>query len=316
MLKTLLNLILILTICIVNFSYIGNTNIISMNKINISKFMPKEKINLEKSKPKQEVKMYTKDLPNYIKPILNSDNSKTSITLFLPTISGDNLFPTTKYITSNNVPVRSTLDFLKTYVNIPKIRKLKMLNKILVIDFSSRNDFKSYNSDLIKILTNTLTSIEGVDRVYFLVGGRKVDTIIGNVNTTDSLANNSPKAYLSYDYNGRNLLVPKDILNMDTLISALKNDDGELRGTLPNEINLINYSLNNEVLTLNFTKEFSRVYEDRKDLQNMLIDSLVYSYTSFNNISQVIITVEKETINQFGDYDLSKPLIKSKIINP
>jgi spore germination protein GerM len=201
-------------------------------------------------------------------------------------------------------------------MNIPKINSLKIRNRVLYLNFSSRNNFSEYDSEILYILVNTLTSIDGVDGVLFLVDGKKVDNLLGNENTINIFYNNYSYAYLSYDYNGRNLLVPTNVAHMDKVIKVLKSDKDELKGVMPKGVELLDYSITQDTITLNFNKNFLKAYNDRPDLKNMLIDSLNYSYTSFEEINNLEIKVDGKKITTFGDYDLSVPMKGLSIINP
>ncbi|PAB58157.1 GerMN domain-containing protein [Anaeromicrobium sediminis] len=318
MLNTLFNLCLICLICIANLAYPSYIHDLSLPSFKIDK-EESTKTSTEVTQPIEGTRLeevYTKDLPSYIKPVWKKDSAQLPVTLFLPTVSRKNLFPTTKYIPNTNTPVTSTIDFLKTYVNIPKINSLKIKNKVLLLDFSSKNNFSEYNSEILRVLVNTLTSIDGVDGVLFLVDGKKTDNLLGNKDTTNVFYNDYPYAYLSYDYNGRNLLVPTTVHDVNQVIKVLKSDKDELQGVIPKGVELIDYYITKDTLTLNFNENFLKAYKDRPDLKNMLINSLNYSYTSFEKINNLEIKVDGEKISTFGDYDLSTPMKSLKIINP
>jgi germination protein M len=80
-----------------------------------------------------------------------------------------------------------------------------------------------------------------------------------------------------------------------TIINLLINGKGDLKGVLPENTQLLDYSIENDLIKLNFSKEFLNV--SLKDEENMII-SLIYSFASLDNIDKIMIFVEGEKLNE------------------
>ena len=90
----------------------------------------------------------------------------------------------------------------------------------------------------------------------------------------------------------------------------------DLIATVPSDIRLLNATKNNQTLVLNFSKEFLYAHPDRVDLQRLMIDSLLFSYTSISDVTQVHFTVENQVVDTFANLQLAQPLSRPRYINP
>ena len=126
----------------------------------------------------------------------------------------------------------------------------------------------------------------------------------------------------------RTLLVPIDLSTFDEdKISSEIFDilqTGIYKGTtltdvfppVPKEIQLLSASQNDRITTLNLSKEFLYAYPEREDLQKLMLDALVFSYTSLELTDEVQFLVENQKIDNFTGLSLAAPLRRPKYINP
>ncbi|MGN1371417.1 MAG: GerMN domain-containing protein [Candidatus Coprovivens sp.] len=82
---------------------------------------------------------------------------------------------------------------------------------------------------------------------------------------------------------------------INSIVNALVYGDGKLKGVLNKDVKLLSYSVDGDLLKLNFNKSFLDVSID--DEENM-IESIIYSFTSLNNINKVMIFVEGERLSE------------------
>ena len=82
---------------------------------------------------------------------------------------------------------------------------------------------------------------------------------------------------------------------INSIVNALVYGDGKLKGVLNKDVKLLSYSVDGDLLKLNFNKSFLDVSIDEEE--NM-IESIIYSFTSLNNINKVMIFVEGERLSE------------------
>lgn len=78
---------------------------------------------------------------------------------------------------------------------------------------------------------------------------------------------------------------------------------------IPENTKLLNYSLNDKVLKLNFSKEFLLV---KKNDEEKMIESLIYSLCELENIDKILIYVENEKLNELPNSKVKLPVSLDK----
>ena len=90
--------------------------------------------------------------------------------------------------------------------------------------------------------------------------------------------------------------------------------------TVPAQIELESYNLTDGLLTLDLNASFTSIYNDlpletATTYAQLMVDSILYSFTSFDDVTQVAITADGKSIADYYGVDLSKPLIPKHYIN-
>lgn len=78
---------------------------------------------------------------------------------------------------------------------------------------------------------------------------------------------------------------------------------------IPENTKLLNYSLNDKVLKLNFSKEFLLVKENDEE---KMIESLIYSLCELESIDKILIYVENEKLNELPNSKVKLPVSLDK----
>ena len=78
---------------------------------------------------------------------------------------------------------------------------------------------------------------------------------------------------------------------------------------IPENTKLLNYSLNDKVLKLNFSKEFLLVNENDEE---KIIESLIYSLCELESIDKILIYVENEKLNELPNSKVKLPVSLDK----
>ena len=78
---------------------------------------------------------------------------------------------------------------------------------------------------------------------------------------------------------------------------------------IPENTKLLNYSLNDKVLKLNFSKEFLLVKENDEE---KMFESLIYSLCELESIDKILIYVENEKLNELPNSKVKLPVSLDK----
>ncbi|WDV45203.1 GerMN domain-containing protein [Clostridiaceae bacterium M8S5] len=204
-------------------------------------------------------------------------------------------------------------------------------NGITYIDLPSSNDKYTNPKTARKAMNSfikTIACIPNHGRVKFLVDYNRADTFFNGVNINKSIeCNNFNKSYLAYDSGKRYLLVDCDVPSIsksdDTtskanqIFNAMKNFEYHgLLNVIPKDVNLQGISVDNNIITLNFNNAISNAHANNNHLRSMMIDAILFSFTSIEGIDYVLIKSNGNALDGFKGYDLSKAVKRPLYINP
>ncbi|WP_432402195.1 GerMN domain-containing protein [Wukongibacter sp. M2B1] len=292
-----------------------------------------------------EVSVYYLSTSKYVSAKNNVEEGQSYITLYFPDANYEYLVPISRKIPDSNKTIRTVIDNLILGSNptlalasgspIPEVPKVWVSKGIATLYLPW--DIGIYDKDSAKSqfaldsFVNTLTSIEGIDKVQFLKNGKKVETFFNGTYVREPFEkSSSPKVYLGLETNkDRILLVPIDIhknfMDIDKLIPSIFNSlkncvvgdiyHENLFSTIPNSVELIDYNRVDNLLILNLSEDFLTVYNERSDLQEMMLEGILYSFTSIHGISEISIKVNGNTIDSFSGINISQSMKAPKFIN-
>lgn len=278
---------------------------------------------------------------------LNSAPAGTKgLTLYFASENIDTLIPVTRFVVEDKSITRMAIEQLQ---NGPLSNNMKTLigdvvnttynNGNVVIDLPS--SYEEYNNSNYgqKSHQSFVKSIFAVDRywpiysVKFTVDRKNVETYFNNVDTKNPIQNiENYCIYLAYRIDDRYFLFD---YNVDTNLTGITNNDSaeiiaqklydlyfdlELnfgRNPIPENIILKGVSVEGNYLKLDFNEAFKKAYENKDDLRMMMIESLVYTFTTIPNIDGLLITVDNEPLNNYvKNVDLTGILYPPEFINP
>lgn len=171
-------------------------------------------------------------------------------------------------------------------------------------------------SNMITAIVQTLTEFDSVDRVEFLIGGQKRDTLThgtdvsgsferGDINletaVSASLDEKLNSVQLYFPCESGNVVVPVTRMvypkaDLNTALMELAKGPGAqspLEGTIPDGCGLISAELKDGVARVNFTREFAKLVENT-DGGRLALRALVLTCTQFEGVDRVEILVEGE----------------------
>lgn len=185
-------------------------------------------------------------------------------------------------------------------------------------------------------LVNTVSTFGAVQRVAFLVGGRPTTTLFHGLSAVEPVprrdwqsAGGRLTLYLAIYAQDRAYLVPEQVdvapasaevlmrQALEHLRAGRSQGDLVLHPTLPANVSLLELTVVNRTATVNLSGEFNQVFEMPPARQALIIDSVVFTLTSFANIDRVQLLVNGQRIQRtVGRHNLANPLQRPQWINP
>lgn len=286
---------------------------------------------------------YLSDVPYF--PATNSlPEGKLALKLYFidSKNSVEQLIGITRFIDYTNMPLNTLMTELR---NGPTFELGLKMNPIIgeynyvslkgttaYVDLPSSESLYTEDPERSEIAMNSLikslTSYPGVENVKFLVDYNKAETFFNGKDVSQPYSsNNINMAYLAYNSSTRYFLVEcaaNEITEEMSLEEKVKiifnmlqnNICDYLSPTVPSEVELLNSWVDNDVLVLNFNSQFLKAYGDNDNLNRMMLDSILYSFSSLENVNKLRILVEGEAVDNFANFDLSNDVMKPLFLNP
>lgn len=272
------------------------------------------------------------------------------LTLYFTNENADTLIPITRFVVEDKSLTRMAIEQLqngpvnlgfKTLVG--DVTNTTYNSGNVVIDIPS--SYTSYNDGSTGgILSHDafVKTIFAIDRYWpiysltFTVDRNKVDTYFHGLSSEEinALPNNQKYylLYMSYNIQGRYYLFDYKInteqvgiktddaidIKAQKMFDAYKDTDITYGiSPVPENIMLKSSTLQGSILLLDFDENLLNAYKDKSDLKLMMIESLVYTFTSIPGVDGIKITVNGEILNNYIDgKDLTGTIYPPEFINP
>lgn len=284
----------------------------------------------------------------YVSALNTAPSGTKGLTLYFTSENADTLIPVTRFVVEDKSLTRMAIEQLqngplnsnmKTFIG--DVTNCTYNNGNVVIDIpSSYTQYNTGSTGGSLSYETFIKSIFAVDRywpihsVSFTVDRKIVEVYfhgIDNIRTIPNLENNY-LIYLAYKIDDRYYLFDTrvdietaKIDNTDTTeIKAQKLFNAyssvELtygRNPMPENVTLQSVNVVGNTLILDFDDSFLKSYDGKDDLKSMMVESLIYSFTTIPNINGIKITVNNKPLTNFiKDRDLSGILTEPEFINP
>jgi spore germination protein GerM len=175
-------------------------------------------------------------------------------------------------------------------------------------------------------IVRTLIRLPHIDKISLFIDDAQVEGSFYDIDLTKIYeAPIQSFAYLTED-NGTNkrYLVPVPIQDENiydevwTIFNTLKTgqvEDTKWTQIVPPEVVLQNFLIEGTTLTLDFNSEFINAYDALPTYKELMLNSILYSFTSINNITKVAFTIDGEPLTSYADMDLTEPVLAPAFIN-
>lgn len=185
----------------------------------------------------------------------------------------------------------------------------------------------NYKAQLaISALTQTLIRLPHIGRISYFVDDAQVEGSLFDVEL-DKLYEQAVQSYVYLTEptsTDNRYLVPVPVSEANiydevwSILSILKSgvaDGRQWTQIIPPEAVVNNFIIEGTTITLDVNEAFVNVYKDNEEYQLLMMNSLMYSLTSIENITKVAISVEGVPLTEFAGYDLSEPLLTPPYVN-
>jgi len=289
-----------------------------------------------------ELKVSYKSDPQYVKSLNYEPKDSMGLTLYFPSPDNKYLIPVTRFVPYNVAILTTTIEnlskgadpatTLQTKPITPKINRVYYNGNTVYIEVDSQSDKLTDNENLFMALdsiVSAITEVPQMRRVQFLLDGKRVDEIAPGIAARNPWSPDpNPAAYLPYNTFDRYLLFPyrPDTSGAATirdqcyvLFEALKEglpQNPLVQAVIPHNVELLNVYYLNRTLKLDFNPALLSAYKEDRQMQYMMMDSILYSFSSIADVRDIQLLVDGSDQHSFADYNFSKPLVRPLYLNP
>ncbi len=289
-----------------------------------------------------DLRVTYKSNPQYYKSLNYYPKGTMGIVLYFPEKGKNYMVPVTRFVPYTQAVLNTTASNLVTGANfstglidtdiIPHINKVFYNGSTVYVDINSRSDRLKDNPRLFHALDSIVYSmceIPGMERVQFLLDGKRVEEISPGITTGSPWSpETTPAAYLALNTVDRYLIIPyrpdtssagsiREIayILFQTLKKGIE-DDHMVMPVIPEEVKLLNVYYLHNTITLDFNPAFLEAYKGNRQKQTMMMDAILYTYTTIPGVQYVKILIEGNDQYTFADNRLTNRFKRPLYINP
>lgn len=289
-----------------------------------------------------ELKVTYKSNPQYYKSLNYHPKNTMGLVLYFVDREKNYMIPATRFVPYSEAILNTTAinlvkdahpatGLLDTNI-VPDINKVVYNGSTVYVDINSQSNKLKDNPRLFNALDAVVYSmceVQGMKRVQFLLDGQRVKEISPGITIDRPWSpETTPAAYLALNTIDRYLIFPyrpdtseaKTILEyaymlFNTMKKGIEGDQLVIP-VVPENVKLLNVYYLNNTIKLDFNKAFLNAYKGDRQKQTMMMDSILYSFTTIPGVKYVKILVEGNDQYTYVDYGFAKPLTRPMYINP
>jgi spore germination protein GerM len=289
-----------------------------------------------------ELKVSYRSNPQYYKSLNYHPKDSMGLILYFVSKHNNYIIPVTRFVPYSPAILNATAKNLVSGADpatglldtaiVPEISKVYYSGSTVYVDINSQSEKLKGNPRLFYALDSivySMTEIPQMKRVQFLLDGKRVNEISRGITTSSPWSpETSPAAYLALNTFDRYLLFPyrpdtseaKTIRDyayilFETMRKGIA-DDPLVATVIPDEVELLNVYYINNTIKLDFNRAFLEAYRHDRQKQYIMMDSILFSFTTIPGVKYVKLMVEGNDEHTFADNKLTKPFTKPLYINP
>ena len=289
-----------------------------------------------------EVDLTFSSISHYESARYESAANQTPLRLFFPDESSQYLIPVTRFVPQTNTTLRETVRQLEAGPSsslglfnrspIPPVPRIQLSGGTASLYLSSQLGFYNEYPNIARMasysLIESLGHIPEVRNIQFYFDNRIVTDGFRGVSTDTVIEpSQGPFTYAGYRApNGRILLMPVSAEDANSSVSGLfenlayqSNPDFygyELQPVMPHDVNLLAYSIEDGLLTLNLNRAFEDTFSQSPVNGRLMLDALILTMTSLDEIERVLFKVEGRNPAVMLDHSMAEPWTRPPFINP
>nr|WP_255813536.1 GerMN domain-containing protein [Acidaminobacter sp. JC074] len=175
-------------------------------------------------------------------------------------------------------------------------------------------------------LIKSLTRLPHIDRLSLFVDDQQLANTFYNVDLSQVYEQaTSTQVYLSESNStSKRYLIPFEISEDNvydeilSIFNTLKTgyiDNKQWTQIIPPEVEMSTFMIEGTTITADFNSAFLKAYEDKPEYRRLMINAILYSFTSNPNINKVLITVDGQALENYGGYSFLEPQLEPSYIN-
>lgn len=196
-----------------------------------------------------------------------------------------------------------------------------------------------YSNEINKVITNTeqaqlaidamvqsLVRLPNIDRLTFFVDDQQLEGTLYDIDLTKIYEQpTSTYVYLSErNSTNRRYLIPiiinednvyDEILSIFNTLKTGRIHDQQWMQIVPPDVEMTTFIIEGTTITADFNEAFLTAYDDDPEYKRMMVNSILYSFTSNPNINKVVMTVNGEIITNYAGYNFTEPQLEPSYIN-
>jgi len=289
-----------------------------------------------------ELKVTYKSDPKYYKSLNYHPEGTMGLVLYFPGGENNYLIPVTRFVAQSKAILTTTAFNLVKGAHLatglentdiaPDINKVVYNGSTVYVDIKSQSDRLKNNPELFNALdaiVYSMCEIPGMKRVQFLLDDNRVREISPGIATDRPWSPEvTPAAYLALNTVDRYLIFPyrpdtsyaRTILEQAyILFQTMKEgiiEDDMVIPVIPEDVKLLNVYYLNNTIKLDFNKAFLNAYEGNRQKQTMMMDSILYTFSTIPGVKYVKIMIEGNDEYTFADNSLTNKFTRPLYINP
>jgi len=178
----------------------------------------------------------------------------------------------------------------------------------------------------IDALVKSLTRLPHIEKLSIFVDDLQVEGTLFDIDlTTVYEKNDETYVYLSeINATSKRYLIPvpiyedniyDEILSIFNILKTGFIDNKQWMQIVPPDVEMNTFLIEGTTITADFNDAFLESYKYQPEYRRLMINSILYSFTSHPNISKVIITVNGEIVTDYAGYDFTEPQLEPAYIN-
>lgn len=278
----------------------------------------------------------------YLGAGLDIKNWETGLTLYFPDNEFNYLIPVTRPVRSNAYPLTTTVRNLEQGPSkdlgipigsfVPMGSSAGRVGNTAHIRLPGNiGEFEQGSTGAtiaIDSFVRSLTSLDGISKVQFYLTGQYANDPFHGLDITEPFNKlDEPEIYTAYiSDTDRFLLSPVPFssfgtqfldINIETVFKLMKFMpmyeiyNSKRHPLVPSHIDLLEYSIDDGLLTLIFNEEFARAYENNPERHDMMVDGIVLTFMSMEDIDSLNIKMRPSSEDSGGqliNYDFNVPI--------